>query len=97
MPTNAAVLSSVDETSKFLVRWGAKSPSITLLALLALPHIGTLPHARVRECEADLGGGSVPLMLGESVPSLLSSPAFVHPKKRIFMHACQDVVPNDAS
>jgi hypothetical protein len=45
VPTNAAVLSSVDETSKFLVRWGAKSPSNPLLALLALPHIGTSSHA----------------------------------------------------
>ena len=98
--TKSAEDPSAEEASKSLAQWGAKSARkgfSELLALLALPHIGTLPHARVRECEADLGGGSVPLMLGESVPSLLSSPAFVHPKKRIFMHACQDVVPNDAA
>jgi hypothetical protein len=41
-----AVLSSVDATSRFLIRRGAKSLLTTLLALLALPRIGTLPRAR---------------------------------------------------
>jgi hypothetical protein len=41
----------------------------------------------MREWGADLGGGSAPLILGESVPDLLSSPAVLHPVKRIFMHA----------
>ncbi len=45
----SAVLCCVDDTSKFLVRWGAKSDRgllNTLLAHLALPNIGTLPHTR---------------------------------------------------
>jgi hypothetical protein len=37
----------------------------------------------VRECEAHLSGGSASLLPRESVSSLLSPPAVLHPKKRI--------------
>src|SRR5215213_1776503 len=37
----------------------------------------------MRDYEGNPGKGSASLMLGECVPSLLSSPAVLHPKKRI--------------
>jgi hypothetical protein len=82
--------------SEYANRRGAKSLLSTLLALLALLHIGTSLHVGLRECEADLGKDSAFLM-----PKIRTKSPFVacgaESKEAHLYGRLQDVVRSDAA
>ena len=89
--------------SKYANRRGAKSAKsflATPLVFLALPHIRTSLHVELRECGADLGGGSASLIsrVYARSPFLAYGAAS---NKRIFIHTskmlCQAKRPGGGS